>query len=48
MSKSVNVGVIGLGGRGYNMLCGAWGSVIGNVLMVASILTAMYRHDRNQ
>ena len=30
----------------YNVLCGAWGSVIGNVLMVGSILTAMYRHDR--
>ena len=30
----------------YNMLCGAWGSVIGNVLMIVSIGTAMYRHDR--
>ena len=30
----------------YNVLCGAWGSVIGNVLMVASILVALYRHDR--
>lgn len=30
----------------YNLLCGAWGSVLGNVLMVASILTALYRHDR--
>ena len=30
----------------YNVLCGAWGSVIGNVLMVVSILTALYRHDR--
>ncbi len=30
----------------YNLLCGAWGSVIGNALMVVSILTAMYRHDR--
>ena len=30
----------------YNMLSGAWGSVLGNVLMIGSILTAMYRHDR--
>lgn len=30
----------------YNLLCGAYGSVIGNVLMVVSILLAMYRHDR--
>ena len=30
----------------YNVLCGAWGSVLGNVLMIASIATAMYRHDR--
>lgn len=30
----------------YNLLCGAWGSVIGNVLMIVSICTAMYRHDR--
>lgn len=30
----------------YNVLCGAWGSVIGNVLMVASILIALFRHDR--
>lgn len=30
----------------YNLLCGAIGSVIGNVLMVVSIGTAMYRHDR--
>ena len=30
----------------YNALCGAWGSVLGNVLMVVSIGTAMYRHDR--
>ena len=30
----------------YNVLCGAWGSVIGNILMVVSILTALYRHDR--
>ena len=32
----------------YNVLCGAWGSVIGNVLMVISIFTALYRHDRKQ
>ena len=31
----------------YNLLCGAYGSVIGNVLMIVSILTALYRHDRN-
>lgn len=31
----------------YNLLCGAYGSVIGNVLMVVSIGTAMYRHDRS-
>lgn len=31
----------------YNVICGAYGSVIGNVLMVVSILTAMYRHDRS-
>ena len=31
----------------YNMLCGAWGSVLGNVLMIVSIGTAMYRHDRS-
>ena len=30
----------------YNLLCGAYGSVIGNVLMIISIGTAMYRHDR--
>ncbi len=30
----------------YNVLCGAYGSAIGNVLMVVSILTALYRHDR--
>ena len=30
----------------YNLLCGAWGSVIGNVLMIASIGTALWRHDR--
>ena len=30
----------------YNLLCGAIGSVIGNALMVVSIGTAMYRHDR--
>lgn len=30
----------------YNLLCGAIGSVIGNVLMIVSIGTAMYRHDR--
>ena len=30
----------------YNALSGAWGSVLGNVLMVVSIGTAMYRHDR--
>ena len=30
----------------YNLLCGAYGSVIGNVLMIVSIGTAMYRHDR--
>lgn len=30
----------------YNFLCGAYGSVLGNVLMVGSLLTAMYRHDR--
>ena len=30
----------------YNLLCGAYGSAIGNVLMVVSILTALYRHDR--
>ena len=30
----------------YNLLCGAYGSVIGNVLMIGSILMAMYRHDR--
>lgn len=30
----------------YNLLCGAWGSVIGNVLMILSIGIAMYRHDR--
>lgn len=30
----------------YNLLCGAYGSAIGNVLMVGSILTALYRHDR--
>lgn len=32
----------------YNVLCGAWGSVIGNALMVISIFTALYRHDRKQ
>lgn len=32
----------------YNALSGAWGSVLGNVLMVGSILSAMYRHDRNK
>ena len=32
----------------YNVLCGAWGSVVGNVLMVISIFTALYRHDRKQ
>lgn len=31
----------------YNLLCGAYGSVIGNVLMIVSILMAMYRHDRH-
>lgn len=31
----------------YNLLCGAYGSVIGNILMVVSILSAMYRHDRS-
>lgn len=30
----------------YNLLCGAYGSVIGNVLMIVSIGTALYRHDR--
>ena len=30
----------------YTLLCGAYGSAIGNVLMVVSILTALYRHDR--
>lgn len=30
----------------YNILCGAWGSVIGNGLMIVSIGTALYRHDR--
>lgn len=30
----------------YNLLCDAYGSVIGNVLMIVSIGTAMYRHDR--
>ncbi|MBQ2854616.1 MAG: YgjV family protein [Oscillospiraceae bacterium] len=30
----------------YNLICGAYGSVIGNVLMIVSILTALYRHDR--
>ena len=30
----------------YNLLCGAWGSVIGNVLMIISIGSAMYRLDR--
>ena len=30
----------------YNLLCGAIGSVIGNILMFVSIGTAMYRHDR--
>lgn len=30
----------------YNLLCGAIGSVIGNVLMIVSIGTALYRHDR--
>ena len=32
----------------YNVLCGAWGSVVGNVLMVISIFTALYRHDRTK
>lgn len=31
----------------YNLLCGAYGSVIGNVLMIVSIGTALYRHDRS-
>jgi len=30
----------------YNLLCGAWGSVIGNVLIIISIGSAMYRLDR--
>ena len=32
----------------YNLLCGAYGSVIGNVLMIGSIMMAMYRHDRTR
>ena len=32
----------------YNVLCGAYGSVIGNVLMVVSILSALYRLDRRK
>ena len=29
----------------YNLRCGAYGAALGNVLVVGSILSAMYRYD---
>ena len=50
MTKEKHIRLISLASvpfwMSYNMLCGAWGSVLGNVLMIVSIGTAMYRHDR--
>lgn len=50
MTKEKHIRLISLASvpfwMSYNMLCGAWGSVIGNVLMIVSIGTAIYRHDR--
>ena len=31
----------------YNLRCGAYGAALGNVLVVGSILSAMFRYDRN-
>jgi len=49
MTKEKHIRLISLASvpfwMSYNLLCGAYGSVIGNVLMVVSILSAMYRHD---
>lgn len=51
MTKEKHIRLISLASvpfwMSYNMLCGAWGSVLGNVLMIVSICTAMYRHDRS-
>ena len=50
MTKEKHIRLVSLGSvpfwMSYNALCGAWGSVLGNVLMIISIGTAMYRHDR--
>lgn len=50
MTKEKHIRLISLASvpfwMSYNLLCGAWGSVIGNVLMIVSIGTAMYSHDR--
>lgn len=32
----------------YNLSAGAWGSVIGNTLAIASLLLAIYRYDRKK
>ena len=52
MTKEKYIRLISLGSLPfwmvYNILCGAWGSVLGNALMVVSVLSAMYRLDRKK
>ena len=49
MTKEVHIRLVSLASvpfwMSYNFLCGAYGSVIGNVLMIVSIGSALYRLD---